>query len=543
MKQKGLVRRIVSEMMGKVSESNSLWSRYLGSFFRPNITVTDYDRNDYDLFRSIYYNSCINGKGDTYQLVAALGKPIVNITAGFVIGRGVKIELENAGSNNLIQEAENEINEWVQKNERHLFNVAKRAYRDGDAYIHIDEFGRITDVDAKGVEVMIDPISGRVIGADVLREVDIVESSDLTVDKNKVKYVYVKQYRTDSIRIYRYKANSPNKPEILWERVYTNDGAVEIPVDEETGEQLGVPASNIRERLLPLKMYHNEPEAEAVYGNSDYQNLLSLFEQYSSVIREATRGVKYNAVPIPILIGVKDPSKADANDPATSGAGQTEQKEGVSWGQDRVIYIDSEKGDAKMLQGNSFMGDVSSLLQLYFYLIVQGSETPEFSFGTAVTSSKASTQTQEPILSMKIVRKQQEFAEFIQDMVNTYVERRILMSDPVYLPLKENMPTVRVIFPPIADEDKSMTLSAAQWGYENGILTAEKVIELTLGDKIKDIPEEVKNAVAEAQKKNESSSSSSDRLVRDLLNRTNQNNQQNNGGEANEDTENNEDNE
>lgn len=543
MKQKGLIRRIIAEMQGKVGETNSLWSRYLGSFFRPNITVTDYDRNDYDLFRSIYYNSRINQKGDAYQLVAALGKPIVNITAGFVIGRGVKIELENAGNNTVIQEAENEINEWIQKNERHLFNVVKRAYRDGDAYLHIDEFGRITDVDAKGVEVMLDPISGRVIGADVRRVVDIVESSDLTGKKKTARYVYVKQYRTDSIRIYRYLESTPSKPEILWERVYTEDGAVPIPVDEETGEQLGIVSSQVRERLLPLKMYHNEPEAEAVYGNSDYQNLLSLFEQYSSVIKEATRGVKYNAVPIPILRGVKDPNNTSSTDPATANSGQTQEEKGISWGQDKVIYIDSEKGDAKMLQGNNFMGDVTALLQLYFYLIVQGSETPEFSFGTAVASSKASTETQEPVLSMKIVRKQQEFADFVQDMVNTYVERRILMSDPIYLPLKENMPTVRVIFPPIADEDKSMTLSAAQWGYENGILTAEKVIELALGDKIKDIPEEVKNAVAEAQKKNESSSSSSDRLVRDLLNRSNQNNQQNNGGEVNEDTENNEDNE
>lgn len=515
-KKPNLVRRVIAEMVGKVGDNpNSFWTRLISRSLRPAVSSTNYERNNYDLFRSIYFNSVVNGLGTEYQIAAALGKPIVNITAGFVIGRGVRIELANPDGSTSIQAAETAINDWLVEVESDLFDLVKWGYRDGDSYVHIDEFGRLSSLDAKGVSVILDPVSNTLMGYDVEQEVEISDPNQVGRATQSSTWIYVKQYRLDSTRILRYPKAQPDNQEILWEKVFTVNGAIDVPTDEQ-GQKLGVPQSDIKERRLAVKGFHNEPEAQAVYGNSDYQNILNLFCNYSSVISEATRGVKYNAVPIPVLRGVKDPSKVES-DPALGNETGTDQKKGVEWGQDKVIYLDGEKADAKMLTSGSFMSDVSALLNLYFYLFVQGTETPEFSLGTAVASSKASTETQMPILTKKVERKQKELKRFIKDLVETYIERRILMSDPMFLPLIDNQTQVRVSFPPIDDEDKQLTLDTVEWAYENELLSAQTVLELILGDKVKNVSEELKAAAGEAKKKAEASSANSDRLVSNLL--------------------------
>ena len=150
-------------------------------------------------------------------------------------------------------------------------------------------------------------------------------------------------------------------------------------------------------------------------------------------------------------------------------------------------------------------------------MLVQGSETPEYVLGTAVSSSKASTETQGPVFDKKIERKQLELAEFIKDMVNTVIERRALMSDPLYINLRNIAPRIMVNFPPLDNDDMKVTFDTVQWAYENGLLTGERVLLLLLSDKIKDVPSEIRNAAEEAKKRVEENPASSDRYIRELF--------------------------
>ena len=507
----------------------------LNIFDRPKTSETDYSENNYDLFRSIYHNSVTNGAGGEYLIAAALGKPIIDIAAGYVCGRGFKIELDNPDKDTLVSEAEDDINSWLEDNQRVFFNLTKHGYRDGDSYVHVDEFARLTELDASGVTEIIDPISGNTIGFDVSREVEMIDSADPLNPKTET-YIYAKQYRSDSIRIFRYRKDRPESAEVIWEKVFTVNGAIDIPRDEE-GNSLGVDSNVIMERRLAVRAFHNEPEAEAVYGNSDYQNVLAVLQNYSGLIKEATRGAKYNAVPTPVIMGLQNAEKTkqeteykdsegkrispaaaslDADTVAAYGGTGSTGKEGIEWGTDKVLYL-SKGADAKFITGNGFMDDLGKLLEYYFYLFVQGSETPEYVLGTAVSSSKASTETQSPVFEKKIERKQMELAEFVSDIVETLIERRAMMSDPLYQKVQQIAPKVRVSFPPIDAEDMGILFTTVQWVYENGLMTAEKVLELLLNDKIKDIPEELRNATDEAKKKAEAQPANSDRIVQDLL--------------------------
>lgn len=502
------------------------------------ITEIDYNENNYDLFRAIYYNSTVNSLGADYQIAAALGKPIVDIAAGYVLGKGFTIELDNPESSALIDQCESEINQWLSDNMKFFVDIARHGYRDGDAYLHIDEYGNLKEYDAKGVDEVIDPVTGRTVGFDVKRR---VEETDEYGNGTK-KMIYVKQYRTDSIRIYKYEEGHEDSKEIIWEKMITVDGYKDIPKNE-NGEIENIDPNYIVERSLPIIALHNEPEAEAVYGNSDYQNLLALFANYSNLIKNATKGAKYNAVPTLKIRGLSNPSKSEeeavARDSGKSIAAQAldaetavaynkspaDNKEGIEWGSDSVLYL-SKDGDADFISGNGFMDDLGKLLEYYFYLFVQGSETPEYVFGTAVNSSRASTQTQAPVFTKKIERKQTEFQDFVQYVVEAYIERKALMSDFAYQQLMENLPSVRVIFPPIDDDDANLTFETVQWAYENNLLTAEKALDLILGGRVKDAPEEIKEAAAEAKERAEAEPANSDRLVSALLNQTQSNPQE-----------------
>lgn len=514
------------KLPGKPSRNNTSVISQL--YANNKITEIDYNENNYDLFRSIYYNSTVNGLGADYQIAAALGKPIVDISAGYVLGKGFTIELDNPEGSTLVSQCEDSINQWLADNMKFFVDIARHGYRDGDAYLHIDEFGNLKEYDAKGVDEIIDPITGRTVGFDVKRR---VQETD-TYGNTPKNVIYVKQYRTDSIRIYKYDEGHEDTIDIIWEKMITVDGYKDIPKDE-NGMVENIDPDYLTERTLPIIALHNEPEAEAVYGNSDYQNLLSLFANYSGTIKSATKGAKYNAVPTLKIRGLSNPSQTEKyveNEPqgrsiaaqavdAESAAmyGKSEDnKEGIEWGSDSVLYL-SKDSDADFIRGTGFMDDIGKLLEYYFYLFVQGSETPEYVFGTAVSSSKASTSTQAPVFTKKIERKQLEFQHFIQTVVEAFVERKALMSDFSFQQLMEEMPSVRVIFPPIDDEDATLTLSTVQWAFESGMLTSEKAVELILGNRVKDANEEVKEAASEAKERAEAEPANSDRIISALL--------------------------
>nr|DAV53536.1 MAG TPA: PORTAL PROTEIN [Caudoviricetes sp.] len=491
-------------------------------FDETKITEIDYSENNYDLFRSIYYNSTVNGVGIDYQIAAALGKPIVNIAAGYVLGKGFSVELSNPDGNELISRCEDEINKWIKDNERIFLNIARHSYRDGDAYLHIDEYGGLTECNAEGVEEIIEPITGRTIGFDVSRRV--VETDPIGGISRNV--VYVRQYRTDSLRIYSYEEGQPDNITVIWERMTTDDGYTVIP-REESGLIDSGKVPELVERSLSIIALHNEPEAEAVYGNSDYQNLLSLFANYSGTIKAATKGCKYNAIPTLKISGLTDPARTEyASNSNQSLAEQAldneaipspnDNKRGIEWGSDSVLYL-SKDSDANFINGSGFMDDLSKLLEVYFYLFVQGSETPEYVFGTAVSSSKASTDTQSPVFLTKIGRKQLEYQEFVQRVVMAYIDRKAWMSDVAYQELVKLSPSIRVVFPPIDNDDAQLTFSTVQWAYENSLLTSEKALDIVLSNQVKDSPQEVREAALEAKKRAEMQPAASDRIVRDLL--------------------------
>jgi hypothetical protein len=466
----------------------SFFSRNLTKSLWGKTTTLDYTRNDYDLYRSLYFGAAINGKGKDMQIGAMFAKPIVNSAAGFAIGDGFTITLEDEYA-----DAQQAINDWLKDNHASILDVFRHQLRDGDSYIYVDEFGKLDEFDAKDVEIMLDPMTGEIVGYDVNELYEEVDPAN----GNTQKWNLLRQYRTDSVRYLKYKDSQREDAQVIYDRVFTVDGSVEPNENQEYF------ATDIIPRALPVVHFANDPEPRAVYGNSELLNCLQGILNYTAVAANATKGVIYNAMPVPYITGVTDEEKVNKN--SNKGGDSDDDDNKANWGPDTVLYFGDKDAKAGFLQANGFMSDVGQLLEYYFYLIVQASETPEFIFGTAIQGSKASVSEQMPIVTQKAERKRAQLYTPLKQLIEAYVDRKIRMSDPVFLKLKNKELNLDINFPELVGDDKKLVLETVKAWLTEGIITEESAIRLTLGDKIPDIDEEIKKAHDQAETKIEKS--------------------------------------
>lgn len=485
-KKRSLVSRVVAEMVGKQSETAFHWfSRSRNPLFTSKTTV-DYTRNDYALSRSMYYGSVIDSNKDARNMIlgSAFARPIINTAAAFAIGLGftVAISIKDQDED---ENASSEANAWIDTNIATIYDWVTHGYRDGDSYIYVDELGHTEEFDAKDVEIKLDTVTGEIVGFDIT---EVVEEDNPDTHRT-TKYKIVKMFRRNSIRFDKYDEHD-KFVETVFERVFTINGTITPTENQEFYE------GELLDRALPIVHLANDQEPRAIYGNSEIQNVYIYMKQYHNVLDHSTRGVIYNATPIPVFKGVTNVSATedDSNDPDAEG----EDKGKLSWGQDSAIYLDGQ-GDAKFLQADGIMDDTSKLLNMYFNLVVEASETPEYVFGTAVQSSKASTETQTPVLLQKTERKRTKLIGVLTNLVKAYIDRQIRLSNPTFTKFKDKEIEVGITFPELATEDKKLTLEIVQFCLEQGLITEETALTLTLDDKIKDVSEELEAARKEAE--------------------------------------------
>ena len=202
---------------GKISESG-VWSRYRPySLFEDK--AIDYTRNDYDLYESIYDGVSIAGKAQDMTMGAMFAKPIVNSTVGFMLGTGFSIKLDGQ------DKSEQAINDWINENFSTIQQFVLHGVRGGDSYLYIDEYGNPEELDPNTVTVVLDPMSGTLIGYDIEEKYTLQ-----TPEGQKTNYVVVKNYRTDSVKYTRYLDNATDRKngEILYHIVYTTEGTKHI---------------------------------------------------------------------------------------------------------------------------------------------------------------------------------------------------------------------------------------------------------------------------------------------------------------------------
>jgi len=382
-KPKRTIRQWLRDAIGEISVLRTLGG-WFGSF-NPGYML-DSSRVDYNLARELYNNT-----NDDYKLGAGFARPIINTTAGFM---GVPHFSHMGANEEADQELERAFSRWSGK----LLRIHRNALRDGDVFARLTATADQFDPKRSVIDLMLippewvtpipDPVNGGYLEVIIRTPVEIKDEDG----RLKHKYYVVERITKD-----------------------TQSVKIEGDAPDNVRQALEKPDEKNNWGFVPIVHFKNEAEEHQLFGASDLEPVEPFMKAYHDVMLFAIQGAKLFSHP-KVKIHVKDIQQfLDDNF-------ETEEIErGVIKFDSRDIFFVHENENIEFITADPGLDGVTTLLQFLFYCIVDVSETPEFAFGTAVQSSKASVSEQMVPLARKIRRKRGMFEEAHQELAAMYL--------------------------------------------------------------------------------------------------------------------------
>lgn len=447
----------VKEMIGRTSD-DTLWGKVklIWKFYSSKQTV-DYSKVKYALARAIYYASKVKDRidgteyGEKFLLGAVYGKPIVNSSTAFIIKSPLQIECED-------DYTKNEVNRWLKENHTLMVQAIRNSLRDGDSYPTIDQDNGTRLIAPEYVDKIVDPLNvNKVLGYDI--------SYYVKDDSGDMQQNYLLEYRKEGIKVYKIDGN--NKVE-LSEKAITFD----------------------QDQPLPIVHFANEPEPNALYGNSEYQSCYTLMMNYHAVLESAIQGNIYNSTPVPYITGIENMQEFKE----TNGVLEDDGTYKIDWDNTKLM-LGGKTTTFGVVQATDMTEGANKLLNLLFWGICQTSETPEFVMGNAVASSNASVDSQMPVMVSKAKRKQGIFTKPVIELVKL----------AMWYLAKEDTKIIKdidfsIIWSDVTETDDKLNLEKAKLMLDGKLASKETIAKIAgLDDWTNDVSEEVKKANEEQQ--------------------------------------------
>ena len=408
------------------------------SFFTPY--QLDSSRVDYTLARALYRNT-----DDKYKLGAGFARPIINTAAGFMGAPHFTHADPEAD-----QALEQQLEQWTGK----LLRINRNALRDGDVFARIlrvpDKFNptrQVSDlmlVPPEWVTPIVDPLTGAWQEIVIRHPVVVTDANG----REAQRYTITETLRADR-------------------RIIEADSRAPAEIRARNGEESNPWG------FIPAVHFRNEPEETELFGASDLEPVEPFLKAYHDVMLFAVQGSKLFSRP-KAKFSLKSVEKflSDNFSPDEIQAGRLKFA-------DKEIFLLQEGDDASFITADSGLAGITTLLKFLYFCIVDVSETPEFAFGTAVQSSKASVSEQMVPLARKIRRKRGQFEEPYGELASMYlamwakVENRALETYQVDSGWEEISPRNDS---EVATTIKTLVEGLSQ-GIESGLLSVDAAAE------------------------------------------------------------------
>ncbi len=375
---KSLLGRLWNRVKGEVSIlRNPYWVEpiNLSSY------TLDSSRVNYTLARQLYNNT-----NEKYKLGAGFAKPIINTTVGFM---GVPhFKHDNV---EVQAELERVSERWSGK----FIRINRNTLRDGDCFVRIERKPSKFD-------------------KNLIFELTLLPPEDVIPIPDPINGGYQRVYIKHHVPLYDVNGNKIGENIIT--EVITKD-TIEFIVDGRAPLELqGL--SGERENpwgFIPILHFKNEAEEYQIFGVSELEPVEPFFKAYHDTMLFAVQGARLFARP-------KVKFKLQSVERFLN---VNFSKEEIEAGRirfaDKEIFFLQEGDDISFITADSGLEAITTLLKFIFFCIVDVSETPEFAFGTAVQSSKASVSEQMVPLARKIRRKRAIFEEFYKELIEMYL--------------------------------------------------------------------------------------------------------------------------
>jgi hypothetical protein len=421
MKKRTLLQRITEYFSTSsnpiVNAVRTYTRRWRSSYRTPS---NDWGRSDYAFWRRAYW-----GKAKGLELSGLLIKPMVNKIAAWTLGRAPQWKCENERSQEVLSA-------WWGDHHSDVLRAWRAAIKQGDSVLVINADLSVTVVQPDLVDpIVADDDYGNVIG---WRITQTLQHPDTTA-----RMVVVDEYYADR-RVHRVEVDGRRTQETIYPNLIGRSQLVFIANHPEEGEQFG------------------RAEAEA---------LLALFHRYGEVLDAAVEGNVLQGRPTPVITfdTVQDLEKFwdlyGTTERHTLPDGSTESTPSLSVDVTQLLTLSAGTFDYKT-PGN-FSDDVAKLLEIMFYLFLQHAEIPEFVMGNAISSSKASAETQMPVFEKFIEMYQGEMARWLKQIAEIVLAYQSLI-EPGVVAETPGLQWRKLT------QDGRLTLDTVTWALEAGLL-------------------------------------------------------------------------
>lgn len=467
-------QRTVSEIIGRVVYVDSLWAS------RTRVKDVDQTIGDY-----AFWDKLRRGKLDGYKFAALFCVPITQITAGYVWGDGPTLALVEKPA-----DPENEadpltytntlLSRFMERTSGQLVRMVEDSYALGDQFVIINADGTLSIASPETVEITYDPLDAQTpVAYTITTKTDDLETTD--------------EYRLDG-RTVTLKAHK----DLSALGMRANDTRV-----AEFQNLIG---------RLPVVHFSCDRSANEQRGRPVYEPLLHLLSRYNDLIEKGIDGAEIMGNPIPAFVGLEDVNetiKANSNTTSyTNAEGDPQDRAEFRFDTMSVAWI--KGGDFKFVSPpGGWSGDLRDMLKSMFYLLLDATRIPEFLWGGAIASSRASTETQLPPFVQYVgLRRQQIEGEGADELLGASANGGLLELADIWLRTRALIdPRVVVApvavhkWPEVAADDETLRFEQIKWAHGVGLVTAKTALEQL--DMVDDAQRELEAAQEEAQEAQE----------------------------------------
>lgn len=411
-----------SAMAGRIR----IFTRRWRSTFDP--PANDWTRPDYPYWRKAFYGHIVG-----LRLSGLLIKPVCRKICEWTLGRAPTWTCENEATAKAL-------NDWWGEHHSVILGAWVSALKQGDCVCVVNSDLSLTLLWPDFLDpIVAEDDFGNIIGWRITQTMDHPE------DMRKMRVI--DEYYTDR-HIHRVEVN-------------------------------GIPTSSITYPNLigrsQVVLISNHRDDGGVFGHPECEGMVPLLLRYGDVLEAAIEGNVLQGRPTPVI--AFNNTNAQADFMQTYGVDREVQLEDGTTITERVADIDITKvitiveGTFEFKSPGAFSIDVTAILQILYYLYLEHCEIPEFVLGSAVSSSKASTESQMPVFEKFIELFQAEMSAWLVELAEIVMAFQSLM-----------MPGIVVEKPALQwtklTQEGRLTLDTLTWALESGLIDRETALTL-----------------------------------------------------------------
>lgn len=228
---------------------------------------------------------------------------------------------------------------------------------------------------------------------------------------------------------------------------------------------------------IPVVHFGCEQSANEVFGHPIYQPLFRLFSRYDDLIEKALDGVELLGNPMPTFTGVEDVEqfitdlKTLSDEVYDDADGSSETRVVINMDALPLVVV-GKGGDYKMVAPEKgFTSDILNMLKTLFILVCYYSQIPEFAFGAGMDATRASTETQMPVLVQHIELLRGKLVRDLKQIARLWLMAK-KFTDPSIV-----VDRLRVTFPEISLDSATVNMQKVIYAKGIGGLTTPRAVE------------------------------------------------------------------